>query len=604
MLQKRKNSPMRLLRPLSPVLLLLLAIYGVAAVPVTNGRAAPLRLAAPSGISEPSEAAKAYVDLFLSENKSIANGMIPLKKRGEIPKVLLACPDIPGLQGKTQRPESVTIQNTLSAMAHHQDASVQAYGFMGLIRFAVLNSEMADEEALSSAIDLCDKILSLVTESPAKGAQPPPRAELNLALLSVFRVIPLELDSRRQLALHLWQQMLERQLLPQSQDASRVVMGLLPFAASYSQLDSDRPNDEVLLLRATVEVFKTAGKPVPAVLQALILDDSQERKEGGSDGLPWTEVRALARSRVWDRSSRTLASSLVLDDRLVAIERQRDTKAGSIGRSRLVVLPFSEGKRPAEGEWGGDLHDVAFVYLDDSNYYACSRRDGVHIYPLDGSAPTRLGLEQGLPRANACAAVPIGDSLAINLAPKYNSGNGDQSSYLLLFDTGSGQIEILAATTRRSKLTPLDEMTSFSVRTMEPNEAKQEVLMEISGKTGRYSTRSMWRLDMTTRTLTDLGKKKAPGASSRQPMCLPVGDSAWCARPLRIELADGTIMPLPEILDGVEHLVPLQVINDGTAVLLRCQRKPWDWTFVLARLKDKVTPLRDLDARPARDGWR
>jgi hypothetical protein len=200
---------------------------------------------------------------------------------------------------------------------------------------------------------------------------------------------------------------------------------------------------------------------------------------------PWTSKRTLV--DVYDSLDglEWLLSPVVQNGTVFAAGVDR-VGANGPATLRLISIPLDGSPLRAGRQLPVTLHNiksdprknihvsnhvqvVSGTCIFEDLYCVGTQQEGIFVFPLDGSPPTVIDENHGLPTSSVRCVAGLDGVLYAGL------GGG----YLVAYDLRSKQADVLAASRRQEKRSPLDDGAPFDVRGLVPDPLHHRILTVI-----------------------------------------------------------------------------------------------------------------------------
>jgi hypothetical protein len=122
-------------------------------------------------------------------------------------------------------------------------------------------------------------------------------------------------------------------------------------------------------------------------------------------------------------------------------------------------------------------YDQRFMFrstcLGSNAVYVATHGDGIYVYGFDGSV-RQITEKDGLPSPYVYSVACVGDKIYAGLGKQW------KDAYIVVYNTASGTCELVAAASRRERITPFDNSPdAFAVCDIKPDAARNRLILVV-----------------------------------------------------------------------------------------------------------------------------
>ncbi len=145
--------------------------------------------------------------------------------------------------------------------------------------------------------------------------------------------------------------------------------------------------------------------------------------------------------------------------------------------------------------WGG----ITGMMIGRQNVYLYTQQ-GLLVFPLKGGKGWILDEKSGLPANEVGACCEVGDTLYIFCDRRVVYTTARRESYLVKCSPDGANMELLAASTRREKKSPLDNINKFAISSMLDDQENKRLLFTVTS----IGLRGLWAYEYNTGAIRQL----------------------------------------------------------------------------------------------------
>jgi hypothetical protein len=203
---------------------------------------------------------------------------------------------------------------------------------------------------------------------------------------------------------------------------------------------------------------------------------------------PWDAAKRLVDFKSLPGISRIEEGARVFGDMLDFLASGTDASGGFFIQAFEVPLaggtPKALGKTSVSPlpEFGDKVYDTDLDYayrliqgsaVDERNFYVCVHDQGVVVFPRDGTVPTRINADHGLPSNWARSVVALDGLVYIAVSSK-------EGSYLVKWHVKKQTFDVRISTVRSEKKSPLDNTPGIWIQFIVADPERKRLLMGVT----------------------------------------------------------------------------------------------------------------------------